>query len=99
MTLSDRTLLHDEDMLDSLTIGRRLREIRTGQGMTLEELGTLIGRAASQISVIENGKREAKLSELQALAGRAGGSSRTRSTWPPLRVARPAAIAGAQVAE
>lgn len=68
MTLSDRTLRHDEDMLDSLTIGRRLREIRTGQGMTLEEVGTLIGRAASQVSVIENGKREAKLSELQALA-------------------------------
>jgi predicted transcriptional regulator/DNA-binding XRE family transcriptional regulator len=68
MTLSDRSLRHDEDMLDSLTIGRRLREIRTGQGMTLDEVGALIGRAASQVSVIENGKREPKLSELQALA-------------------------------
>jgi len=59
---------HDEDMLDSLTIGRRVRQLRTERGMTLDDLATAIGRAASQISVIENGKREPKLSELQRLA-------------------------------
>ena len=59
---------HDEDMLDSLTIGRRVRQLRTERGMTLDDLGAAIGRAASQVSVIENGKREPKLSELQRLA-------------------------------
>ncbi|CAN5377674.1 short-chain fatty acyl-CoA regulator family protein [soil metagenome] len=57
-----------EDMLDSLTIGRRIRQLRTDKGLTLEALSTAIGRAPSQLSVIENGKRELKLGELQRLA-------------------------------
>jgi len=36
--------------------------------MTVGALGAAIGRAASQVSVIENGKRELKLAELQRLA-------------------------------
>ena len=55
-------------MLDSLTIGRRIRQLRTDRGLTLEELGSTLGRAASQVSVIENGKRELKIGELQKLA-------------------------------
>ncbi len=58
----------DEDMLDSLTIGRRIRQLRTDRGLTLDDVGGSLGRAASQISVIENGKRELKLGELQKLA-------------------------------
>ncbi|GAB2512923.1 helix-turn-helix transcriptional regulator [Paramicrobacterium agarici] len=58
----------DESMLDTLTIGRRIRKLRLEQGMTVESLGVKIGRAASQISVIENGKRELKLVELHKLA-------------------------------
>ncbi len=58
----------DDDMLDSLTIGRRIRQLRTDRGLTLDDLGAALGRAASQVSVIENGKRELKLSELQKLA-------------------------------
>ncbi|KAB1656344.1 helix-turn-helix domain-containing protein [Pseudoclavibacter chungangensis] len=58
----------DEDVLDSLTIGRRVRRLRVDRGMTVGELGDAIGRAASQVSVIENGKRELKLAELQRLA-------------------------------
>jgi predicted transcriptional regulator/DNA-binding Xre family transcriptional regulator len=58
----------DEDMLDSLTIGRRIRQLRTARRMTLDELGAAIGRAASQVSVVENGKRELKLGELQRFA-------------------------------
>jgi XRE family transcriptional regulator, fatty acid utilization regulator len=58
----------DQDMLDSLTIGRRIRQLRTERGMTLDELATALGRAPSQLSVIENGKRELKLSELQKLS-------------------------------
>ncbi|HEX3678518.1 MAG TPA: helix-turn-helix transcriptional regulator, partial [Galbitalea sp.] len=55
-------------MLDSLTIGRRIRQLRTAKGMTLDELATALDRAPSQLSVIENGKRELKLSELQKLS-------------------------------
>jgi predicted transcriptional regulator/DNA-binding Xre family transcriptional regulator len=58
----------DGDMLDSLTIGRRIRQLRAERGMTLEELSGAIGRAPSQLSVIENGKRELKLGELQKLS-------------------------------
>jgi predicted transcriptional regulator/DNA-binding Xre family transcriptional regulator len=57
-----------EDMLDSLTIGRRIRALRTERGMTLDELASALDRAPSQLSVIENGKRELKLSELQKLS-------------------------------
>lgn len=58
----------DEEVLDSLTIGRRIRQLRVDRGLTLDDLGSSLGRAASQISVIENGKRELKLGELQKLA-------------------------------
>ena len=57
-----------DDMLDSLTIGRRIRQLRSEKGMTLDELAVALDRAPSQLSVIENGKRELKLSELQKLA-------------------------------
>ena len=68
MTDSAVSTPHDEEVLDFLTIGRRVRQARTDRGMTLDDLGAAIGRAASQVSVIENGKREPKLSELQAIA-------------------------------
>ncbi|MGV8885719.1 MAG: helix-turn-helix domain-containing protein [Microbacteriaceae bacterium] len=68
MTATDAGFTHDEEMIDSLTVGRRVRQLRTERGMTLDDLGAAIGRAASQVSVIENGKREPKLSELQGLA-------------------------------
>lgn len=58
----------DEDVLDSLTVGRRIRQLRSDRGLTLDDLGTELGRAASQVSVIENGKRELKIGELQKLA-------------------------------
>ncbi len=69
--MSDATAaasVDDEDMLDPLTIGRRIRSLRTARGMTLDDLGATIDRAASQVSVIENGKRELKLGEVQRLA-------------------------------
>lgn len=55
-------------MADALTIGKRIRSLRTQRGMTLEALGSAIGRAASQISVLENGKREPRLRDLQSVA-------------------------------
>ena len=53
---------------DPLLIGRRVRHLRTARGMTLEDLGAAVGRAASQISVLENGHREAKISVLHRVA-------------------------------
>lgn len=58
----------DHDGSDALTIGRRIRQLRTAQGMTLEELATRIDRAPSQVSMFETGKREPKLTLLQTIA-------------------------------
>jgi predicted transcriptional regulator/DNA-binding XRE family transcriptional regulator len=41
-------------------------------GLTLDELGEKVGVAGSQLSLIENGKREPKLSLLQAIADATG---------------------------
>src|SRR5689334_13345223 len=66
--------LPDDEGVDSLTIGRRIRQLRTERGMTLEELAAAVDRAPSQLSMIENGRREARLSLLQSIA-RALGTS------------------------
>jgi transcriptional regulator with XRE-family HTH domain len=50
------------------TLGHRIRHHRLANGYTLDELGALVGVAGSQLSLIENGKREPKLSLLQAIA-------------------------------
>ena len=50
------------------TLGHRIRHRRVARGYTLDELGALVGVAGSQLSLIENGKREPKLSLLQAVA-------------------------------
>lgn len=57
---------HDES--DALTIGRRIRQLRTAQKLTLDELAARIDRAPSQVSMFETGKREPKLTLLQAIA-------------------------------
>src|SRR5690606_25298585 len=54
--------------LELSTLGHRIRHHRTRKGLTLDELGALVGIAGSQLSLIENGKREPKLSLLQAIA-------------------------------
>lgn len=54
---------------DQLTIGRRLRYLRRGQRRTLDDVSAAAGLSASALSLIENGRREAKLSVLSALAG------------------------------
>ncbi|MBO0980132.1 XRE family transcriptional regulator [Microbacterium sp. SD291] len=50
------------------TLGHRIRHHRLAAGFTLDDLGALVGVAGSQLSLIENGKREPKLSLLQAIA-------------------------------
>jgi transcriptional regulator with XRE-family HTH domain len=61
-----------DDAVDTLVLGRRIRHLRTARGLTLDELGTAIGRAASQVSMIENGHREPKLSLLSQIAAALG---------------------------
>jgi predicted transcriptional regulator/transcriptional regulator with XRE-family HTH domain len=58
--------------MDLVTLGQRLRHLRRTNGMTLDQLSAAVGRAPSQLSLIENGKREPKLSLLQAIAGALG---------------------------
>ncbi|WP_345800088.1 helix-turn-helix domain-containing protein [Microbacterium sp. AZCO] len=66
--------LADDEEVDPLTIGRRIRQLRTARGMTLEELAAAVHRAPSQLSMIENGRREPKLTLLRGIA-RALGST------------------------
>ena len=58
----------DDEEVDSLTIGRRIRQLRTQRGMTLDELAAAVDRAPSQLSMIENGRREPKLTLLRTIA-------------------------------
>lgn len=51
-----------------LILGKRIRHYRGERGMTLEQLGEAVGVVPSQLSLIENGRREPKLSLLNALA-------------------------------
>lgn len=61
-------MTNSDDGTDVLTIGRRLRHLRRAAGLTLDEAGIAAGLSASALSLIENGKREPKLSVLTALA-------------------------------
>lgn len=58
----------EDRSLDVLAIGRRVRHLRRARGLTLEQLAARVGRAPSQLSLIENGRREPRLTLLQALA-------------------------------
>lgn len=62
----------DDEIPDPAVLGRRIRSLRLAQGMTVGDLGAAIGRAASQVSVIENGRRELRLAELPRLAAALG---------------------------
>ena len=53
---------------DLVTVGRRIRHFRTARGLTLDQLGAKVQAAPSQLSLVENGRREPKLSLLRALA-------------------------------
>src|SRR5688572_3994655 len=53
---------------DPLVIGKRVRHRRKSCGLTLDALGERVGLSASAVSLIETGKREAKVSTLAALA-------------------------------
>lgn len=76
-------------MVDTLTFGRRLRHLRKEAGLTLQELGEKVGRPAPYLSMLENGRREPKLSHITDLAAALGVDSGDllREEAPSLRAA------------
>ncbi len=60
--------LAQSDGIDLVTFGQRLRHMRRSRGLTLTELGERVGRAPSALSLLENGRREPKLSLIEQLA-------------------------------
>ncbi|RNI24302.1 helix-turn-helix transcriptional regulator [Flexivirga caeni] len=53
---------------DTLTVGRRVRHVRQAAGRTLGDVAAAVGMSTSALSLIENGKREPRLSVISALA-------------------------------
>jgi XRE family transcriptional regulator, fatty acid utilization regulator len=53
---------------DPLAVGRQLRHHRRRAGLTLADLAARVGLSASALSLIENGRREPRLSVLAGLA-------------------------------
>ncbi|MEO7836407.1 MAG: helix-turn-helix domain-containing protein [Acidimicrobiales bacterium] len=53
---------------ETLMFGQRLRHLRRARGLTLDALGEQVGRPAPFLSLVENGRREARLSLIEALA-------------------------------
>jgi XRE family transcriptional regulator, fatty acid utilization regulator len=60
--------MKEQQNLDLVTFGQRLRYLRRARGLTLGELGDRVGRAPSVLSLLENGRREPKLSLIDQLA-------------------------------
>jgi XRE family transcriptional regulator, fatty acid utilization regulator len=84
--------------LDLNLFGQRLRHLRRARRLTLAELGERIGRAPSVLSLLENGRREPKLSLIEALAGALGVTSEEllRREAPSRRAQLEIALADAQ---
>ncbi|MBO1902221.1 helix-turn-helix domain-containing protein [Leucobacter weissii] len=62
----------ETDAFDRLLLGKRIRHFRTQAGLTLDALGERVGVVGSQLSLIENGHREPRLSLLQSIAREVG---------------------------
>ena len=48
--------------------GRRIRETRAGQGLSLDQLARLTGISGPALSLIETGKRDPRLTTLKRIA-------------------------------
>ncbi|GAA1688913.1 hypothetical protein GCM10009792_06210 [Microcella alkalica] len=59
-------------MSDLVTLGQRIRHFRSATGLTLDQLGELVGVAGSQLSLMENGRREPRITLLTAIADALG---------------------------
>lgn len=54
--------------VDQLVLGRRVRHYRGQAGLTLEGLGRLVGKPAPYLSLLENGRKEPKLTLMMEIA-------------------------------
>jgi transcriptional regulator with XRE-family HTH domain/predicted transcriptional regulator len=54
------------------TLGRRIRHYRQARRLTLRELSARVGVAVSVLSLIENGRREPRITLLRSIAGALG---------------------------
>src|ERR1700689_1913483 len=66
--MEEQRKLVQADGIDLTTFGQRLRHLRRSRGLTLTELGQRVVRAPSALSLLENGRREPKLTLIEALA-------------------------------
>jgi len=53
---------------DIATLGHRIRHYRRRAGLTLDQLGSQVGKTAPYLSLVENGKREPRLSFVTEVA-------------------------------
>ena len=73
-------------MTELLTLGARIRHHRTAAGLTLDALASQVGCSPSQLSLVENGRREPRLTLVQSLASALGVDVATLlSPEPPSR--------------
>jgi len=66
--MKDSHKLVETDGLDLATFGQRLKHLRRARGLTLADLGEQVGRTPSVLSLIENGRREPRLTLVEQLA-------------------------------
>jgi predicted transcriptional regulator/transcriptional regulator with XRE-family HTH domain len=55
-------------VFDPQILGRRIRHYRRQRDLTLDQLGTLVGKPAPYLSLLENGKKEPRLGLVNELA-------------------------------
>jgi transcriptional regulator with XRE-family HTH domain/predicted transcriptional regulator len=54
--------MSDTQRGEPLVLGRRIRHFRTQAGLTLDQLGDMVGKPAPYLSLLENGKKEPRVS-------------------------------------
>src|SRR6185312_11364035 len=72
LPMEEQQKLVETEGLDLAMFGQRLKHARRSRGLTLAELGAQVGRTPSVLSLIENGKREPRLSLVEQLAAALG---------------------------
>lgn len=58
----------DEHIPELARLGARIRAARDGQGLNLHELARLSGISAPALSLVENGKRDLRITSLHRIA-------------------------------